>query len=96
MALVHSYAMTAKAGSEDALQHALEALGRTVDGIAGSQGAIVLRDRKDAQKFLFLELWDSEESRKAASSQLPKVVMGQIMEALGSPPQMVDYDRVAG
>lgn len=96
MALVHSYVMMAKAGSEDALAAALEALGEAVKGIAGSQGAMVLRDRKEASKFLFLEFWDSEDSRKAAGSQLPKAVMGQIMAALGGPLQMADYDRLAG
>jgi heme-degrading monooxygenase HmoA len=96
MALVHSYVMIARAGSEDDLGQALAALGEAVKGIAGSQGAMVLRDRKEAQKFLFLEFWDSEESRKAAGAQLPKDVMGQIMGALGGPLQMADYDRLAG
>lgn len=96
MALVHSYHMIARAGSEDALAQALKALGEAVKGIAGSQGAMVLRDRKEPQKLLFLEFWDDEESRKAAGSQLPKDVMGQIMAALGGPLQMADWDRLAG
>ncbi len=96
MALVHSYQMTARAGSESALGTALEALGEAVKGIAGSQGAMVLQDRKEAQKFLFLEFWDDEASRKAAGSQLPKAVMGQIMAAIGGPLQMADWDRLAG
>ena len=96
MALVHSYTMIARAGGEEALGEALGALGEAVKTIAGSQGAMVLRDRKEAQKFLFLEFWDSEESRKAAGSQLPKEVMGRIMAALGGPLQMADYDRLAG
>ena len=96
MALVHSYQMIAKAGSESALASALEALAAAVKGISGSQGAMVLQDRKEAQKFLFLEFWDGEESRKAAGSQLPKEVMGQIMGALGGPLQMADWDRLAG
>jgi heme-degrading monooxygenase HmoA len=96
MALVHSYQMIARAGSEDALAAALESLAEAVKGIAGSQGAMVLRDRKEAQKFLFLEFWDGEDSRKAAGSQLPKDVMGRIMAALGGPLQMADWDRLAG
>jgi heme-degrading monooxygenase HmoA len=96
MALVHSYQMTARAGGEGALAEALAALAEAVKGIAGSQGAMVLRDRKEAQKFLFLEFWDGEESRKAAGSQLPKEVMGRIMAALGGPLQMADWDRLAG
>jgi heme-degrading monooxygenase HmoA len=95
-ALVHSYQMTARAGSEGALAEALAALAAAVQGIAGSQGAMVLQDRKEAQKFLFLEFWDTEASRKAAGSQLPKEVMGRIMGAIGGPLQMADYDRVAG
>jgi heme-degrading monooxygenase HmoA len=96
MALVHSYQMTPRAGGEEALAEALGALAEAVKGIAGSQGAMVLRDRKEAQKFLFLEFWDTEESRKAAGSQLPKEVMGRIMGALGGPLQMADWDRLAG
>ncbi|MEJ5977239.1 antibiotic biosynthesis monooxygenase [Novosphingobium sp. PS1R-30] len=96
MALVHSYQLIARPGSESALGAALEALGEAAKAIAGSQGAMVLQDRKEPQKFLFLEFWDGEESRKAAGSQLPKEVMGQIMAALGGPLQMADWDRLAG
>jgi len=96
MPLVHSYQMIARPGSEDALAAALGALGEAVKGIAGSQGAMVLSDRKEPQKFLFLEFWDDEASRKAAGSQLPKDVMGTIMAALGGPLQMADWDRLAG
>lgn len=96
MALVHSYTMIARPGSEAALAEALGALAEAVKGIAGSQGAMVLQDRKEVQKFLFLEFWDGEEARKAAGSQLPKEVMGRIMAALGGPLQMADYDRLAG
>lgn len=96
MALVHSYDLTAGNGREDALGAALEALAETVKGIAGSQGAMVLRDRKEASRFLFLEFWDNEESRKAAGSQLPRDVMGQIMGAVAGPLKMADFDRIAG
>lgn len=96
MALAHSYAMTAKAGSETTLGEALEALAEATRGIAGSQGAIVLRDRKDAARFLFLEFWDTPEARAAAGAQLPKEVMGRIIAALSGPLQMAAYDRVAG
>ena len=96
MALVHSYDMTARAGSEGALGAALQALAEAVKGIAGSQGAMVLQDRKEAQRFLFLEFWQDEESRKAAGPQLPKEVMAQIMGAVAGQLKMADYDRLAG
>lgn len=96
MALVHSYDLTAGNGREDALGAALEALAEAVKSIAGSQGAMVLRDRKEASRFLFLEFWDNEESRKAAGSQLPRDVMGQIMGAVAGPLKMADFDRIAG
>lgn len=94
MAMAHSYAMTAREGSEDALGAALEALASAVKGIAGSQGALVLNERKEPQKFLFVELWDSDESRKGAGPLLPKEVMGAIMAALGGPLQATDYARL--
>lgn len=96
MALVHSYDMTARAGSEEALGQALEALAEAVKGIRGSEGAMVLHDREQAQRFVFLEFWDNEESRKAAGSQLPKEVMARIMGAVGGPLKMAGYDRLAG
>jgi len=96
MAIVHSYEMMAKAGSEVALGNALEALGEAAKTIAGSQGAMVLRDIKDGQRFLFLEFWQDEASRKAAGPQLPREVMGAIMVAIAGPIKMGDYDRLAG
>lgn len=96
MAIVHSYDMTAHAGREDALSEALEALAEAVKGIAGSQGAMVLQDRKEPQRFLFLEFWEDETARNAAGPQLPKDVMGRIMASVGGPLKMAGYDRVAG
>ena len=75
---------------------ALTALAEATKTIAGSQGAMVLHDRKEAQRFLFLEFWDSAESRKAAGAQLPKDVMARIMAAAGGPLKMAGFDRVAG
>jgi quinol monooxygenase YgiN len=96
MAIVHSYDMTAATGKAGDLGSALEALAEAVKTIAGSQGAMLLRDVKDTQRFVFLEFWADEASRKAAGSQLPKDVMGQIMGAITGPIGMADYDRVAG
>jgi heme-degrading monooxygenase HmoA len=96
LALVHTYDLTAAKDREEALGSALTALSEAVKGIAGSQGAMVLRDRKDTNRFLFLEFWDTEDSRKAAGSQLPKEVMGQIMGAVAGPLKMADFDRLAG
>lgn len=96
MALVHSYDLTAHQGRQEALGMALEALAEAVKSIAGNEGAMVLQDRKDEQRFLFLEFWDNESSRKAAGSQLPKDVMGQIMASVGGPLKMADFDRRFG
>ena len=96
MALVHSYALTAREGSGDAMQEAFEALAEAVKTIAGSKGAMVLRDRKDPLKFLFLEFWTDEASRNAAGPQLPKAVMGRLMAAVSGPLQMNGWDQVAG
>ena len=97
MAIVHSYDLTANAGQEQALDSALRALGEAVKTIAGSQGTMVLQDSKEPQHFLFLEFWQDEASRKAAGSQLPKDVMGQLMAAVaGNPIKMADYERLAG
>lgn len=96
MALVHSYDLTARPGSEAALEQALKALSEAVGSIAGSQGAMILRDRKQTNRFLFLEFWEDETSRKAAGAQLPKDVMSTIMSALGGPIKMADFDRLAG
>jgi len=96
MAIAHSYDMTAHAGREDALSEALEALAEAVKGISGSQGAMVLQDRKEPQRFLFMEFWEDEAARNAAGPMLPKDVMGRIMASVGGPLKMAGYDRVAG
>jgi len=96
MTLVHTYDLTSHPGQEDALGGALDELSQAVKSIPGSQGAMVLRDRKDTNRFLFLEFWEDEASRKAAGSQLPKDVMGKIMGAVGGPIKMADFDRLSG
>ena len=96
MAIVHTYDLTAATGKADDLGAALEMLAEAVKTIAGSQGAMVLRDVKEPQHFLFLEFWADEPSRKAAGSQLPKQVMGQIMGSVTGAIGMADYDRIAG
>jgi quinol monooxygenase YgiN len=96
MAIVHSYDMTAATAKADDLGAALEALAEAVKTIAGSQGAMLLRDSKEPQRFVFLEFWADEASRKAAGSQLPKDVMGRIMGSVTGSIGMADYDRIAG
>lgn len=95
MGLVHSYDLTASAGGVEALASALADLARAVKQIDGSLGAKVLRDRKDGQRFLFLEFWRDEDARKAAGSQLPKEVMGRIMGAVTGPLKMAGFDEIA-
>lgn len=95
MGLVHSYVLTARDGSEADLEQALRDLGAAVKGIAGSEGTMVLRDRKDSAKFQFLEFWTDEGARNAAGSQLPKDVMGRLMASVGGPIQMAGYDQLA-
>ncbi|MBV1916802.1 MAG: antibiotic biosynthesis monooxygenase [Sphingomonadaceae bacterium] len=96
MAIVHSYDLTSHAGKEGALGSALEALAEAVKTIAGSQGAMVLQDSKEPHRFLFLEFWEDQASRKEAGSQLPKDVMAKIMASTGGPIKMADFDRIAG
>ena len=96
MAIVHTYDLTAATGKADDLGEALEALGEAVKSIAGSQGTMLLRDVKVPQRFVFLEFWADEASRKAAGSQLPKQVMGRIMGSVTGAIGMADYERVAG
>lgn len=96
MAIVHTYTLTSGDGREDALRAALEDLATAARSIAGSQGAMVLVDRKEPNRFLFLEFWENEDARKAAGPQLPKEVMGRLMAAVSGPLQMAGYDRVSG
>jgi quinol monooxygenase YgiN len=96
MTLVHTYRMTARKEREPALAEALTALSEAVKAIPGSNGALVLRDRRERGRFLFLELWQDEQSRKAAGAKLPKEVMGAIMASIEGPLEMADYERLAG
>ena len=63
MAIVHTYDLTAATGKAGDLGEALEALAEAVKSIPGSQGATVLRDVKEPNRYLFLEFWADEPSR---------------------------------
>lgn len=96
MSLVHSYVITASEGSEAELAATLDMLGAAVKTLAGTEGTMILRDRKNPASFTFLEFWADEASRSAAGAQLPKEVMKRLMTAAAGPIQMAAYDRVSG
>ena len=96
MALVHTYVMTAREGGEAVMEAALRDLAAATATIAGNRGAMVLRDRKEPNRFQFVELWESAEARGAAAQHLPKEVMTRLMGSVGGPLQMAGWDRLAG
>lgn len=87
MRFVRHYLMIAKAGEETALASALEALAAKVRPIEGCTGVELYQDIEQAERFTFLERWDSVDAHKAGGKLLGKEAFGPIMAALASPPQ---------
>lgn len=94
MAIAQSYILIAKSGSEEDMAAALRDLAAVATGFTGSEGTRILRDRKQPNRFQFVEFWVDDDARNAAGKQLPKDVMGRIMGAVGEPPKMDVYDLV--
>ena len=86
MTIARHYVMIAKAGAGDELQSALDKLADAVRPLPGCSGVEMLRDIKNADRFVFIEKWDSVEAHAAAGPQLPKDVLAPMMAALEGRP----------
>ncbi len=81
------YRMTAAEGQGDVLVGALAALRELVLTKPGCSGIDLLRDDADANRFLFIEKWDSVEAHQAVLGSLPPEALAGVMGALAGPPE---------
>ncbi len=86
MAVVRHYLMQAAEGQGAGLSAALLALAQEVRALPGCSGVECLIDVADADRFVFIERWDSVEAHKAAGAHLPKSAMAPVMAALADRP----------
>jgi quinol monooxygenase YgiN len=86
MAVVRHYLLRAAEGRSAALSAALLALAQEVRALPGCSGVECLIDTADADRFVFIERWDSVEAHKAAGALLPKAAMAPVMAALADRP----------
>ncbi len=86
MGVVRHYLMQAVKGQGEVLSAALTALAQHVRALPGCGGVECLVDTADADRFIFIERWDSVEAHKAAGALLPKAIMTPVMSALADRP----------
>lgn len=97
MTIIRHYIMTAKAGSEEALQTALLDLIPQVQPLPGCEGLELLRDQGNPRRFFFLEKWADADAHKAGAAALPKEAFGPMMAAIDGAPDgaYLDYINAA-
>jgi quinol monooxygenase YgiN len=96
MTIARLYQMIAADGKEQALLDALIALERVVRPLEGCLGVELLRDTRQANKFLFVERWRTVEAHKAAGPSLPRASFGPVMAALAQPPESSYQEYLLG
>jgi quinol monooxygenase YgiN len=94
MTYVRHYGMTAKPSVGGDLEMALISLRGVVAALPGSVGVILMRDRADADRFVFIERWTDAGAWKAAGAAIPAEVMGQVKDALGAAPESRELHEV--
>jgi quinol monooxygenase YgiN len=93
MTIARLYRMTAGEGQAGALLQALTALAAAVGAIPDCEGAEILQDRDQPERFVFIEKWASVAAHKAGGALLPKEAMAPVMAALAGRPEgsYLDY-----
>lgn len=87
MTIARHYTMIAAPGKGEQLLGALQDLQRALVGINGFEGAELMRDTEDENRFVFIEKWTSVEAHKQGGEQLPKDAFAPVMGALGAKPE---------
>ena len=79
--------MTAKSTEGDGLAAALDTLAEAVRSLPGCKGVDLLRDIADADRFMFIEKWQSVEAHKTAGALLSRGALAPVMAALAQSPE---------
>jgi quinol monooxygenase YgiN len=86
MSVARHYVMLAADGQAKALAAGLEALAQAVRALPGCLGVECFHDVDQAERFIFIERWESIETHRSASAFLPKTLMTPVMAALAEKP----------
>ncbi len=92
MAIKVVYDMTAAAGKGDEFAGALADLAAIVRPLAGCDGIDILRKQDNADQFLFIESWQSNEAYAEAAKQVPQTAFAPLKPLLAGPPARAAYD----
>jgi heme-degrading monooxygenase HmoA len=85
--IARHYRMRAGQGKAEALLAALGDLTAALKSIPGFEGADLLRDVDQPERFVFIEKWASVEAHKAGGPLLPKAVLTGLMGTLEGAPE---------
>lgn len=85
---VKHYVLRAADGAAPALHAALNQLAQRLVAIDGVAGADLYRDAADADRFIFIERWQSEAHYAAGSQLIDKSVLKAVFAHLGAPPEV--------
>ena len=91
------YVMVAKAGMGDDLRAALVALADAVRRLPGCKGVELLHDLANAERFVFVEKWESVAAHKSAGALLSKEALAPVMAAIAQRPEdaYLEYLEIA-
>lgn len=87
MTIARHYRMDAAEGKAEALLSALTALAAALKAIPGFEGADLLRDVDQPNRFVFIEKWTSVQAHKDGGALLPKEALAPLMAALAGRPE---------
>ena len=87
MTVARHYVMQAAEGKATALRSALTQLVGALVNIPGFEGADLLMDVDEPDRFIFIEKWSSVEAHKGGSSLLPKEAVAPLMASLAGKPE---------
>jgi quinol monooxygenase YgiN len=94
MSVVQSYALTAAAGKEAALEEALHRLAAIVGSLEGCEGVTLLRDSAADGRYIFMETYTDTAAHQASAAHLPKAIFSELMAVLAEKPEVRSFFQI--
>ena len=79
-------------GKQDELRDVLRGVVALVQTLDGCESCHLLRDAKEAHRFLIVEVWASIAHHQAAAQAIPRDKIAQVMPLLAAPPRGSYYE----
>lgn len=93
--IIKHYQLRAAEGSAAALRAALDDLGLKLAAIGGVSGVELYQDADDADRFIFIERWQSDASYAQGSKLIDKAAFKSVFAHLGAPPELAKLAAVS-